>query len=289
MKTFIYGLHLGDFEIRYVGKSDNPSLRLKRHIYQCSYNSTHKNNWIKKSISDGKKLEFIILEEVDIETENWSDREKYWMSKFDNLTNTTAGGLGGSGKIYEISYDDCKKWVFDNMPIKSKTQWYKNTSKLPNFIPRNPREVFLKNGWISWGNFLGTNSIQDNIISLNYLHYDDAKNWIKNNISCVSSLEWKKLNIKNIPNRPERYYKNRGWISWADFLSNDSIIQNQKKEFLSYDDCVDWIKKNYIIKTHNDWKKYRIEFPNFIPTNPNIHFNIKGTWNGWVKFFNDIN
>ena len=50
-KTFIYGLFSdSDKVIRYVGKSDNPEYRLKRHIYQRNDSKTHKNNWINKLI-----------------------------------------------------------------------------------------------------------------------------------------------------------------------------------------------------------------------------------------------
>lgn len=32
-------------------------------------------------------------------------------------------------------------------------------NKLPPFIPRNPREIYLSKEWISWGDFLDTGRI----------------------------------------------------------------------------------------------------------------------------------
>lgn len=32
-----------------------------------------------------------------------------------------------------------------------------------------------------------------------------------------------------IPNRPERYYKNRGWVSWGDFLGTGRVANQYKK------------------------------------------------------------
>ena len=198
-----------------------------------------------------------------------------------------SGGIGGSGKIYTISYEDCKKWVQSNLLVKSIKQW--RSSNIPEFIPKHPNIVFSKNGWISWGDFFGTNRIQDNKKSKIYLSYNDAKRWIYDNNIICTSINWKNINPINIPSRPQRYYKNKGWVNWCDFLSNDNLIQNQKKIFLSYKECVNWIKNNYEIKTHKDFKIKRKSFPNFIPTNPNIHFLKNNEWISWEKFFIDIN
>lgn len=283
--TFIYGLHSGDFKIRYIGKANDPEMRLKRHIRQYNIGNTHKNNWIKKCISENKIINYVIIEEVNIN--NWQEREKFWISEFRDLTNTSSGGIGGSGKIYTISYEDCKKWVQSNLLVKSIKQW--RSSNIPEFIPKHPNIVFSKNGWISWGDFFGTNRIQDNKKSKIYLSYNDAKRWIYDNNIICTSINWKNINPINIPSRPQRYYKNKGWVNWCDFLSNDNLIQNQKKIFLSYKECVNWIKNNYEIKTHKDFKIKRKSFPNFIPTNPNIHFLKNNEWISWEKFFIDIN
>jgi hypothetical protein len=112
-KTFIYGLFSDkDNIIRYVGKSDNPILRVKRHIYQRNNSNTHKN-WINKVLNDNNKICFKIIEEVDY-TE-WPVKEIYWMDKFENLVNTSKGGKGGRGIKYKLSYLECKEWVKDNL------------------------------------------------------------------------------------------------------------------------------------------------------------------------------
>jgi len=132
MKTFIYGLYSSDSKIRYIGKSDDPKKRLRRHLQQVNDSKTHKNSWIKKQLSENK----------------------------------------------------------------------------------------------------GTNNIQDNL-KINYLSYDDVKNWIVLQNIKTTSKNWKLLNLPNfIPRRPERYYKKRGWISWSDFLSDNNRISNlDKKKF----------------------------------------------------------
>jgi hypothetical protein len=284
--TFIYGLFSDEDEkIRYVGKSDNPEYRLKRHIQQRNYSDTYKNRWINKMLREHKKIYYKIIEEVMYDI--WPEREIYWIERIENLTNTSKGGLGGRGIKYDMSYTECKKWVSINMNAYSKSDWYKNIKNLPDDIPSNPCEVYLSRGWISWGDFLSTGKVQDNKIKHNYLSYDDAKKWILNNIdtSNMSSSIWKKSDIVNfIPNRPERFYKKRGWISWSDFLSNDNI-QNQKREFLDFDSFISYfIDNRIVINNQTDWCYFRKEAPIYITSQPSILYKSKG-WVNWKDFY----
>ena len=69
-KTYIYGLFDNNKpdQIRYIGKADNPSNRLKRHIQNTKYSFkhnkiiTHKDRWIKSIDYD---IGYIILEECN--------------------------------------------------------------------------------------------------------------------------------------------------------------------------------------------------------------------------------
>jgi hypothetical protein len=234
-KTFIYGLisKKNPENIRYIGKSDNPEYRKKRHIHNTKYNLksnkklTHKDYWI---IKENYDIDFIILEQCDKMI--WKEREKYYISKFNNLTNTSEGGHGGSGIKYKMNYEELKFWVKVNLKVNSKSEWYRNIENIPDYIPSNPRESYLKRGWVSWGDFLGTNKIWDNLVS--YISYEDSKKIIKK-LQINSGNEYKQF-VKenkipnNIPNRPERYYKTRGWISWGDFLGNGRIANQYKKK-----------------------------------------------------------
>lgn len=232
----IYGLYdKKDNIIRYIGKTNKLDIkkRLKEHINETIRNNkkSHKRNWIRSVINNNGEIDIELLE-TTTETE-WQDREKYWIEKYkisNKLTNTTDGGdLGGRGIIYDISYDDCKKYIQDNLNIKSKTQWI-NVTNLPDFIPKDPRVVYLKRGWVSWGDFLGTNNIQDNLKAKKYISYDEAKNHIKT-LNIKSIVDWKNRLTEIpeiIPNRPERFYKKRGWISWGDFLGTGRIANKNK-------------------------------------------------------------
>jgi hypothetical protein len=87
-KTYIYGLfNISDpNEIRYVGKADDPSKRLKRHIQNTKYSFkqnkilTHKDRWLK---SIDYNINYIILEKCD--KNKWQEVEIIYINKFDFL------------------------------------------------------------------------------------------------------------------------------------------------------------------------------------------------------------
>lgn len=97
-RTFIYALADPDTqEVRYIGKADNPQKRLKRHIAQYEPKATHKSNWIRSLLDQGKTPALLVLEEAP--RESWQECERKWITHYKGkgarLTNTTAGGEGG--------------------------------------------------------------------------------------------------------------------------------------------------------------------------------------------------
>jgi len=90
--TFIYGLKDPlTKEIRYVGKSNNPRIRLSSHLRDKS--KTYKVNWINKLKRKGLGPELVVLEEV--EYDKWQEKEKFYIKYYENLTNYTEGGECG--------------------------------------------------------------------------------------------------------------------------------------------------------------------------------------------------
>ncbi len=74
-EVYIYVLkHPDTLEIRYVG------------------------NWILSILKEGKRPIIELLETC--QSDNWQEREQYWISKFPNLINLTAGGDGCIGFIH---------------------------------------------------------------------------------------------------------------------------------------------------------------------------------------------
>ncbi len=223
----IYGLYSTKNPdlIRYVGKTKyHLKKRLTEHVNGAvkRNGTTHKDKWIRKEISNGNKIGIKLLEEVD--DNEWEDAEKRHIKEVENLTNITEGGESGHGIKYTLSYEDAKKWLMVNLSISSIREFRENTQNLPDFFPKNPKEHFKITGeWKNWGDFLGTNRIQDNKKAENYLSYSKARRWLKiNSPKIKSSTEYKTFvsakKISFLPTRPDRYYANKGWLGWGDFL-----------------------------------------------------------------------
>lgn len=119
-KYYIYSLiDPNTNEIRYIGKTNNPDNRLKRHLQSCyleKYDkNTYKSNWIKSLLRENKNPIMEIIEECDLSTVN--QREIYWIDKMKNdgfkLTNLSEGGEIGvdwTGRTHKKeSIDKIKK------------------------------------------------------------------------------------------------------------------------------------------------------------------------------------
>jgi len=90
--TFIYALKDPiSFEIRYVGKSNNPKSRFNKHIGEARRNpNNHRLCWIKGLLDNNLKPILEILEEIEFN--KWQEREIFYISTLPNLTNTLPGG-----------------------------------------------------------------------------------------------------------------------------------------------------------------------------------------------------
>jgi hypothetical protein len=110
-----------------------------------------------------------------------------------------------------------------------------------------------------------------------FLTYEEAKKYVRE-LKIVNSVGWVKYlkngkKPNNIPTSPNKYYKNKGWVTWKDFLGNN--------KYLSYEELKTHIRNIGVIKNSKGWKKYweENERPKNIHLSPNIYY--KKEWKGW--------
>ena len=94
-----------------------------------------------------------------------------------------------------------------------KRQW--KLGKIPNGFPRTPDRVYKNKGWKSWPDFLNSGW-------RTYSSFKSAKIFARKS-RIKTSKQWRKqLKLGKIPRvfpyHPVRYYKNKGWKGWKDFL-----------------------------------------------------------------------
>jgi hypothetical protein len=111
--------------------------------------------------------------------------------------------------------------------LKSQNEWFKYCRKeIPDFpekpsnIPAKPYRTYKDSGWLNWGDWLGTGTIQPGKIQ--YLSYKEAQDYVRK-LKLKSAKEWyafckKKVKPNNIPANPQTVYKTKGWIDWSHWL-----------------------------------------------------------------------
>jgi superfamily II DNA or RNA helicase len=190
-----------------------------------------------------------------------------------------------------VSFQDAKKICLQHN-IKSVKEYRKFFNENKNYnIPKNP-EITYKNEWISYGDYLGTDSLASNIIKNHRYSFDEAKNVLKpfglKNVSDYKKIRNSSVENKlKLPANPDQIYKNE-WISWGDFLGNGKVA-NQNKLYLSLNEAKEFLKgKNFEI---HSWKKYTKskDFPEFLPKDVYCVYGKDKNWKGLRDLFSTEN
>jgi len=173
------------------------------------------------------------------------------------------------------SFTQAKKFVHA-LELKNENEWnlYSKSDTKPNDIPQSAKRIYKKE-WIGMGDWLGTGIIASQ--KMIFQNYDDAKRFSMS-LKLKNAKEWQNFYLEkkpdNLPMRPDKTYKNKGWISWGDFLGT-GIISNvtRSKEFLSFIEAKKVMRelaKKHNLQNSKDWWKFAKsgKLPKNIPTNP---------------------
>lgn len=182
-----------------------------------------------------------------------------------------------------LTFNEAKRYAA-SLNLKSSKEWadiYKKNN-LPDNIPSSPNSVYSKTGWINWGDWLGTNYVANN--RRIYLDFKSAREIIKKQ-KIKSISDWKNYCLTNekledIPNNPDQYYKDKGWISWGDFIGTGTVAPHQRnfKTFIEARKFARSLK----LKSSIEWSKFSNspERPIDIPGNPSRVYKNQG-WSGF--------
>ena len=160
--------------------------------------------------------------------------------------------------------------------------------KKPQTIPNFPDVTYKKCGWISYYDWLGT----DDPRKINYMTFKEARTYVRK-LNIKNYNEWR-LFIKSkkrpldIPKYPEKYYKNEGWESFADWTGNN-FIATQKRTNLSFVEARKFVR-SLKLKNVKEWRDFNKsgQRPSNIPANPDQVYKDKG-WHSYVDFLGTEN
>lgn len=143
-----------------------------------------------------------------------SDPYNFYIDVWENWTKFLIG-KNSRNSINYYNYIECKEQI-KKYNIKSKNDWFKNIKFIISDDDKIPYDPFKVYDDFKWGDFLGTNKIQDNQIK--FLNYNETKEFVQK-LNLKSSKEWKlycKSKPYNITSKP--YKKFKEFKSFSDFL-----------------------------------------------------------------------
>jgi superfamily II DNA or RNA helicase len=165
--------------------------------------------------------------------------------------------------------------------------------RFPKDIPTNPYEVYANNGWVSWGDWLGTGTIATSQRPC-YRPFREARAFVRR-LKLKSTAEWSafcKGKIPrlgqlpgDIPGTPRVTYAAKGWKDMGDWLGTRSVA-TYLREYRPFRKARAFAHR-LKLKSQNEWRRFcKGEMPQLgrlpsdIPSNPGNTYADKG-WKGY--------
>lgn len=208
---------------------------------------------------------------------NINYKNKGWISIGDWLGTFK---IANQKKIF-LSFEKAREYVH-TLNIKGQSDWSRYIKKngVPNNIPSNPRETYGSEKWKGWGDWVGSGYVANK--DRNYLSFEDAKKYV-HSLEIKSHKDWReyaKTNEKpnNIPSNPWGVYKEKGWISWSDWLGN-GIYKSPRNSCLPFNEAREFVR-SLNLKSYAEWREYCLsgKRPSFIPAQPNQTYKNEATY-----------
>lgn len=175
---------------------------------------------------------------------------------------TSWGDFLGTDKIANqnrifLTFEDARTYA-RSLGFTQTTQWkeWAKSGARPDDIPAYPNETYAKKGWVSYGDFLGSEivSVQNRI----FRSFIEAKAYARS-LGFKSQTEWRQWaktenRPKDIPNGPSATYANE-WQGWGDFLGT-GYVANQNRVYRSFQEARTYAR-SLGFKNREDWELWR--------------------------------
>ena len=223
---------------------------------------------------------------------------KGWVSMGDWLGTMTVATFDRKYRSHEKALQ-----FVHSLGLKNRNEWgqYCNGQRSmlppkPDDIPAAPDSYYQDHGWSGWGNWLGTGTIAPFLRT--YRTFEDArqfsrsiglKNWGEWGAYCKGRLSEQPPKPDDIPAVPSSHYRDKGWVSWGDWLGTGTIA-SLLQEFRPFGEAREFVW-SLGLKSQSEWNQYRkgslpghTPKPNDIPSSPPAAYKDQGwiSWGDWL-------
>jgi len=184
-------------------------------------------------------------------------------------------------------FKDARAFV-RSLKLASKNDWsaWLKSNERPNDIPATPPRVYKGKGWIGWGDWLGTGTVAT--FNKAYRSFEEARK-LAHELGFRNQAEWQQWAKSgerpiDIPTTPQRVYKNKGWISFGDWLGTGRIA-NQNIVYRSFEEAR-MFAHNLGLQSRDNWIAWAQSDlrPVDIPRSPDHVYKNNG-WVSWGDWF----
>jgi hypothetical protein len=194
---------------------------------------------------------------------------------------------------------DCARTFARQLGLRSQAEWIKyckgnlcDKSELPHDIPIAPHRVYRNEGWLGWGDWLGTGTLSPRF--RRYRSLRTARTYVQQ-LSLANQEEWtqyckgelpgKGNKPVDIPAAPDRIYQDLGWVSWGDWLGT-GFVARWLRQYRTFQEARAFVQ-GLGLRGRREWTEYckgRLPEkgirPEDIPVAPDNVFRSQG-WAGW--------
>ena len=192
------------------------------------------------------------------------------------------GVIANQNRNYR-SFEEARAFV-QQLHLRNQKEWrdWAKNEMRPANIPANPALIYKDDGWIGFGDWLGTGVIANQ--NRNYRSFEEARAFV-HQLQLKNKQEWERwvksgARPDDIPAFPNGVYKDRGWDGVGDWLGT-GVIANQNRNYRSFEEARAFVQQLHLRnqKEWRDWAKSEMR-PDDIPAIPESLYKNKG-WSGW--------
>ena len=185
------------------------------------------------------------------------------------------------------SFEDAKDFA-KGLRLASQKEWFEYVKRddFPIDVPKAPHSLY-KTEWTAWGDWLGTGRVADQLKE--YWPFEKARDYARL-LKFTSNKQWVKhykagKAPTGIPRSADNVYRDKGWLSWPDFLGTKVGYGTEYKSFEEARKIVRTLK----LKSTAEWTRYyrNGNLPADIPRSPDKVYESK--WVSWPDWLGNKN